>query len=43
VLPNVLHTVLTIVVLDFSGLLLVEAVLSYVGVGVDPTTVGWGI
>jgi peptide/nickel transport system permease protein len=42
VLPNVLHIVLIIVVLDFSGLVLAEAVLSYVGVGVDPTTVSWG-
>ena len=42
VLPNVLHIVLIIVVLDFSGLVLAEAVLSYVGVGVDPATVSWG-
>jgi peptide/nickel transport system permease protein len=42
VLPNVLHIVLIIIVLDFSGLVLAEAVLSYVGVGVDPSTVSWG-
>ncbi len=42
VLPNVLHIVLIIVVLDFSGLVLAEAVLSYVGVGVDPATPSWG-
>lgn len=42
VLPNVLHIVLIIVVLDFSGLVLAEAVLSYVGVGVDPSTISWG-
>jgi peptide/nickel transport system permease protein len=30
------------VVLDFSSLVLAEAVLSYVGVGVDPTTLSWG-
>jgi peptide/nickel transport system permease protein len=29
-------------VLDFSGLVLAEAVLSYIGVGVDPTTYSWG-
>ena len=29
-------------VLDFSGLVLAEAVLSYVGVGVDPTTISFG-
>jgi peptide/nickel transport system permease protein len=40
--PNVMHIVLITVVLDFSGLVLAEAVLSYVGVGVDPTTDSWG-
>ncbi|MGB0722716.1 MAG: ABC transporter permease [Gammaproteobacteria bacterium] len=42
VLPNVMHIVLITVVLDFSGLVLAEAVLSYVGVGVDPTMMSWG-
>ncbi len=42
IFPNVLHIVLIIVVLDFSGLVLAEAVLSYVGVGVDPSTISWG-
>jgi peptide/nickel transport system permease protein len=42
ILPNVLHIVLIIVVLDFSTLVLAEAVLSYVGVGVDPSTISWG-
>jgi len=41
-LPNLLHLVLIAVVIDFSGLVLAEAVLSYVGVGVDPTTRSWG-
>ncbi|MEW6683198.1 MAG: ABC transporter permease [Nitrospirota bacterium] len=41
-LPNVMHIVLITLVLDFSGLVLAEAVLSYVGVGVDPTTISWG-
>jgi len=41
-LPNVMHVVLITVALDFSGLVLAEAVLSYVGVGVDPTTISWG-
>ena len=41
-LPNVLHIVLIMVVLDFSGLVLAEAVLSYVQVGVDPSTISWG-
>lgn len=42
ILPNVMHIVLIAVVLDFSGLVLAEAVLSYVGVGVDPTMHSWG-
>lgn len=42
ILPNVMHIVLITIVLDFSGLVLAEAVLSYVGVGVDPTTHSWG-
>ncbi|MEJ2214888.1 MAG: ABC transporter permease, partial [Gammaproteobacteria bacterium] len=29
-------------VLDFSGLVLAEAVLSYVNIGVDPSTNSWG-
>ena len=40
--PNVMHIVLITVVLDFSGLVLAEAVLSYVGVGVDPSMDSWG-
>jgi peptide/nickel transport system permease protein len=42
VLPNVMHLVLIVVVLDFSALVLYEAVLSYVGVGVDPTSSSFG-
>lgn len=42
VVPNVMHIVLITVVLDFSGLVLAEAVLSYVGVGVDPSMISWG-
>ncbi|MDR1854947.1 MAG: ABC transporter permease [Azoarcus sp.] len=42
VLPNVMHIVLITVVLDFSSLVLAEAVLSYVGIGVDPTTISFG-
>jgi len=42
ILPNVMPLVLVIVVLDFSGFVLIEAVLSYVGVGVDPTSNSWG-
>ncbi len=42
VLPNVLHIVLIVTVLDFSGVVLYEAVLSYVGVGVDPVMNSFG-
>ncbi len=42
ILPNLMHIVLISVVLDFSGLVLAEAVLSYVGIGVDPTMHSWG-
>ncbi len=42
ILPNVMHIVLIAVVMDFSGLVLAEAVLSYVGVGVDPSTMSFG-
>lgn len=42
ILPNVMHIVLIAIVLDFSGLVLAEAVLSYVGVGVDPAMNSWG-
>ena len=41
-LPNVAHIVIISVVMDFSGLVLAEAVLSYVGVGVDPATTSFG-
>lgn len=42
VLPNVMHLVMITVVLDFSGLVLAEAVLSYINIGVDPSTYSWG-
>ena len=41
-LPNLAHIVLITVVMDFSRLVLAEAVLSYVGVGVDPSTISFG-
>ncbi|MDH5633861.1 MAG: ABC transporter permease [Gammaproteobacteria bacterium] len=42
IFPNLMHIVLITIVLDFSGLVLAEAVLSYVGVGVDPSMDSWG-
>lgn len=42
ILPNVMYIVLIATVIDFSGLVLAEAVLSYVGVGVDPSMISFG-
>jgi peptide/nickel transport system ATP-binding protein len=41
-LPNVMHIVLITIVLQFSGLVLYEAVLSYLGIGVDPSMNSFG-
>jgi peptide/nickel transport system permease protein len=41
-LPNTVHVVLIASVMGFSGLVLAEAVLSYVGVGVDPSMISFG-
>ncbi len=43
ILPNLMHIVIISLVMDFSGLVLAEAVLSYVGIGVDATTVSFGM
>ncbi len=42
ILPNVMHLVIISAVMDFSGMVLTEAVLSYVGVGVDPSMISFG-
>ncbi|MDO8466218.1 MAG: ABC transporter permease [Gallionella sp.] len=42
IVPNVMHIILIALVMDFSALVLAEAVLSYVGVGVDPSTISFG-
>ena len=42
IVPNVMHIILISLVMDFSGLVLAEAVLSYVGVGVDPSMMSFG-
>ncbi|MHA3770912.1 ABC transporter permease [Verrucomicrobiota bacterium sgz303538] len=41
-LPNVMHLVLINFVLGFSGLVLAEAILSYLGVGAPVGTASWG-
>lgn len=40
--PNVLHLALISIILQFSSLVLAEAVLAYVGIGVDPSMQSWG-
>ncbi|MDR1994433.1 ABC transporter permease [Azonexus sp.] len=42
ILPNLMHIVIISLVMDFSSLVLAEAVLSYVGVGVDPSMTSFG-
>ena len=42
ILPNVMHIVIISIVLDFSGLVLAEAVLAYINIGVDPSMSSWG-
>lgn len=42
VMPNFMHIVIINVAIDFSGLVLAEAVLSYINIGVDPTMNSWG-
>jgi len=42
IVPNVLHIVLITVVLGFSGRVLSEAALTYIGIGVGAETYSWG-
>ena len=42
ILPNVMYLVIIDMTLDFSGLVMSEAVLTYIGVGVEPGTGSWG-
>lgn len=43
VLPNVFPIILITMVMEFSTLVLAEAVLSYIGIGVDPTMFSFGL
>ena len=43
ILPNVMHLVVINAVLGFSGLVLAESILSYLGVGAPVGTPSWGI
>jgi peptide/nickel transport system permease protein len=42
IVPNLMHIVLITAVLSFSGRVLAEAVLSYIGIGVGADTISWG-
>lgn len=42
VVPNLMHLVIITFVLQFSSLVLAEAILSYIGIGVGPQTGSWG-
>jgi peptide/nickel transport system permease protein len=42
ILPNLMYIVVIALVMDFSSLVLTEAVLSYVGIGVDPAMPSFG-
>jgi peptide/nickel transport system permease protein len=42
ILPNLMYIVVIALVMDFSSLVLTEAVLSYVGIGVDPAMMSFG-
>ena len=43
ILPNVMHLVIINAILGFSGLVLAESILSYLGVGAPVGTPSWGI
>jgi peptide/nickel transport system permease protein len=43
ILPNVFPIILITLVMEFSSLVLAEAVLSYIGIGVDPTMFSFGL
>jgi len=42
IIPNLMHIVLISFLLRFSGLVLAEALLSYLQIGVEPTRASWG-
>jgi len=42
ILPNILYLVIIQLTLDFSALVMSEAVLTYIGIGVEPGTGSWG-
>ncbi|MCD6415366.1 MAG: ABC transporter permease [Planctomycetes bacterium] len=43
ILPNLFHIVIIVFTLGFSGIIMSEAVLTYLGVGVKAGTISWGM
>ena len=43
ILPNILHIALITAILRFSGLVMAEVILSYIGLGVPPEVSSWGV
>jgi peptide/nickel transport system permease protein len=43
ILPNLIHIVIIVFTLGFSGIVMSEAVLTYLGVGVEADTISWGM
>ncbi len=43
ILPNIVNTIVVIATLEIGQLVLVEASLSFLGVGIPPPTPGWGL
>lgn len=42
IIPNVLHIVLISAILRFSGLVMIETILTYINIGVPKSIIGWG-
>src|SRR5258708_37055595 len=42
IIPNILGPIIVLVTLDFPGDIISEATLSFLGLGVDPSTPTWG-
>ena len=42
IVPNLINTILIVMTLHFSGAVLSEAALTYVGIGADPSIYSWG-
>jgi ABC-type dipeptide/oligopeptide/nickel transport system permease subunit len=42
ILPNIVHSILVLTTLDMGGLILAEAGLSFLGLGIQPPTPAWG-